>query len=91
MGAPVDFMLHPSVTKGDEGLSAMVALLRAFLRIGGYALQGNVLDADVLRDAQMHPEAHRNLQIRVSGWNWNFVDMEKEYQDLFIQQAETCV
>ena len=90
MGAPVDFMLHPSVTKGEEGLNAMVALLRAFIRMGGYALQGNVLDADVLRDAQKHPELYKNLQVRVSGWNWNFVDMEKEYQDLFIMQAEAC-
>lgn len=91
MGAPVDFMLHPSATKGEEGLTAMVALLRAFLMMGGYALQGNVLDAEVMREAQKHPEQYKNLQVRVSGWNWNFVDMEKEYQDLFIQQAEACV
>ena len=74
-------MLHPSATKGEEGLSAMVALLRAFLAMGGYALQGNVLDAEVMREAQKHPEQYKNLQVRVSGWNWNFVDMEKEYQD----------
>lgn len=91
MGAPVDFMLHPSATKGEEGLEAMVQLLRAFLRMGGYALQGNVLDAEMLRDAQKRPELYKNLQVRVSGWNWNFVDMEKDYQDLFIRQAEACV
>jgi len=28
--------------------------------------------------------------VRVSGWNWNFVDMEKEYQDIFIMQAEAA-
>lgn len=91
IGAPVDFMLHPSATKGEEGLEAMVQLLRAFCRMGGYALQGNVLDADMLRDAQKRPELYKNLQVRVSGWNWNFVDMSKEYQDIFIMQAEACV
>ena len=90
IGAPVDFMLHPSAAQGEEGLDAMVQLLRTFLRLGGYALQGNVLDADILREAQKHPERYRNLQVRVSGWNWNFVDMSKEYQDVFIQQAEAA-
>ena len=66
----------------------MVELLHAFLRMGGYALQGNVLDADMLRDAQLHPELYKNLQVRVSGWNWPFVEMSREYQDTFIQQAE---
>ena len=69
----------------------MVQLVRAFCRMGGYALQGNVLDAELLRDAQKRPEMYKNLQVRVSGWNWNFVDMTKEYQDIFIQQAEACV
>ena len=88
IGAPIDFMLHPSAVRGEEGLSAMVELLHAFLRMGGYALQGNVLDADMLRDAQLHPELYKNLQVRVSGWNWPFVEMSREYQDTFIQQAE---
>ena len=91
IGAPVDFMLHPTAVKGEDGLEAMVELLRAFNRMGGYSLQGNVLDAAMLRDAQKHPERYKNLQVRVSGWNWNFVDMSKEYQDVFIQQAEACV
>ena len=90
MGAPVDFMLHSSATKGQEGLEAMVQMLRTFCRMGGYALQGNVLDANMLREAQKHPEQYQNLQVRVSGWNWNFVDMDKEYQDIFIQQAEAA-
>jgi len=90
MGAPVDFMLHSSAAKGQEGLEAMVQLLRTFCRLGGYALQGNVLDAQFLRDAQKHPELYQNLQVRVSGWNWNFVDMDKEYQDIFIMQAEAA-
>lgn len=90
MGAPVDFMLHSSVTKGQEGLEAMVQMLRTFCRMGGYALQGNVLDAKTLREAQKHPELYQNLQVRVSGWNWNFVDMDKEYQDIFIMQAEAA-
>jgi pyruvate-formate lyase len=88
IGAPIDFMLHSSATAGEEGLNAMVGLLRTFLKLGGYALQGNVLDAETLKDAQAHPEKYPSLQVRVSGWNWYFINMEKEYQDTFIAQAE---
>jgi len=88
IGAPADFMLHFSATEGEEGLNAMVAMLRTFFKLGGYALQGNVLDAETLKEAQKHPERYRTLQVRVSGWNWYFVDMDKVYQDTFIAQAE---
>ena len=64
-------------------MNAMVGMLRTFMKMGGYALQGNVLDAKTLKDAQKHPEKYPMLQVRVSGWNWCFVDMDKVYQDTF--------
>lgn len=87
-GAPFDYMLHPSVTRGEEGLDAMLGLLRTFMKRGGYGMQGNVCDANTLRDAQKHPENYETLQIRLCGWNWYFNKMEKIYQDEFIRRAE---
>ena len=66
----------------------MLGLLRAFMKRGGYGYQGNVLDASVLRDAQVHPEKYPNLQVRISGWSWFFTQMEKNFQDEFIRRAE---
>ena len=81
-------MLHPSAVKGDDGLDAMLGLLRTFMKRGGYSFQGNVQDAKILRDAQIHPEKYPNLQVRISGWSWFFTQMEKQYQDEFIRRAE---
>lgn len=87
-GCPFDYMLHPSAVKGEDGLNAMLGLLRTFMKRGGYGYQGNVQDAAVLRDAQEHPEKYPNLQVRISGWSWFFTQMEKKFQDEFIRRAE---
>jgi formate C-acetyltransferase len=32
-------------------------------------------------DAQLHPENHRQLVVRIWGWSAYFVELDKEYQD----------
>ena len=87
-GCPFDYVLHASAVRGEDGLSAMLGLMRTFMKRGGYAYQGNVLDASTLRDAQAHPEKYPNLQVRISGWSWYFTQMAKNFQDEFIKRAE---
>ncbi len=87
-GCPFDYMLHPSAVKGADGLDAMLGLLRTFMKRGGYGFQGNVQDAQTLKDAQLHPENYQNLQVRISGWSWFFTQMEKNFQDEFIHRAQ---
>ena len=83
-GAVLDLMLHPTAVHRDDGLDAMVALIRTFFDQGGYALQFNVFDVETLRDAQRHPERHASLQIRVTGWSVYFHSLSKFEQDQFI-------
>jgi pyruvate formate-lyase/glycerol dehydratase family glycyl radical enzyme len=83
-GAVLDVMLHPSATRGEEGLEALVALVKTFFAQGGYALQFNVVDAETLRAAQRHPEQYATLQIRVTGWSVYFVTLPRDEQDMFI-------
>jgi formate C-acetyltransferase len=58
---------------------------------GGFAMHINVFDADTLRDAQANPEKYEDLQIRVSGWNVLWNNINKEEQDGFIHQAEGLI
>ena len=83
-GAVLDVTLHPTAVKGDEGLDAFVSLIEAFFSQGGYALQFNIFDANMLRDAQRHPERYASLQIRVTGWSVYFHSLSKFEQDQFI-------
>ena len=90
-GTCLDLMLHPSSTKGEEGIKILVSLIRRFIAQGGSGLQFNIFDANVLKDAQKHPEKYENLQVRVCGWNAKFNDLEPAAQDTFIRQAEKLI
>ena len=58
---------------------------------GGHQLQINAINRDRLKDAQLHPEAHRNLIVRVWGWSGYFIELDKPYQDQIIQRVEMAV
>ena len=86
-GTVLDLMLHPSVAAGAAGRQTMRALIESHFAQGGMALQFNIFDADLLREAQRHPERFANLQVRLCGWNVRFVDLAPEEQELFITKA----
>ena len=87
-GAALDIRLLPSSVEGEDGLQALIALLRGFVTLGGFFMQPDVADAALLRDAQEHPEDYPTLSVRVSGWNARFVTLNKEWQDMVIAQNE---
>ncbi len=84
---PLDVMLHPATVQGEEGLAAMRALLRSYIKGHGYSIHFNIFDASVLEDAQKHPEKYTGLQVRVCGWNVRFNDLCKKEQDMYIERA----
>ncbi len=83
-GAVLDVTLHPSAVAGEEGLEALVSLIKTFFAQGGYALQFNVFDVETLKDAQRNPEQYAALQVRVTGWSVYFNSMSKLEQDNYI-------
>lgn len=87
-GSVLDVVLHPSAVKGDSGLEAFYGILVTYMKKGGFAMHGNVFDAQHLKEAQKYPEKYKTLQVRVCGWNAYFVNLTKAEQDAFIKQAE---
>ena len=51
-------------------------------------IQFNVVDSEVLRDAQEHPEFYTDLQIRVAGYSAFWIDLPKQTQDTIISRCE---
>jgi len=83
-GASHTMSFSPSLLRQPEQRQKLMALLRAYGKIGGTCLQINVIDADTLREAQKHPDDYRNLLVRVTGYNAYFVGLGKEIQDEII-------
>jgi pyruvate-formate lyase len=66
----------------------MKSLLDVYCNGGGMSLQFNVFRAETLRDAQIHPEKYKNLQVRVCGWNVLWNNLSRAEQNAYILRAE---
>ena len=73
------------------GLGALTALMRSFVHLGGIFMQIDVVDSDLLRDAQAHPEKYANLSVRISGWSARFATLSREWQNMIIERTEQHV
>ena len=83
-GTQLNMKLEPSILEGQRGISHMMNLLKTLCTLDVYHVQFNVVDREVLIDAQKHPENHRGLLIRVAGYTAFYVELGKEVQDEII-------
>ena len=90
-GGPLSMELHDSVFRDEEGVRKVAQLVMAFIKLGGHQLQLNSVNRDVLLDAQAHPEAHRDLIVRVWGWSGYFIELDQQYQEHIIRRTEFLV
>ncbi len=87
-GTALDLKILPSSVQGESGIHALVGLMRTFVDLGGIFMQTDVVDGNLLRDAQAHPDQYPNLSVRISGWSARFATLTKEWQDMIIVRTE---
>jgi formate C-acetyltransferase len=83
-GASHTITFSPAFMRDAAHKEKFRAFLRGYTENGGSALQINILDAGMLRDAQKNPDNYRNLLVRVTGYNAYFVTVGRELQDEII-------
>ncbi len=72
----------------DENIPYFADVLLGGAEKGLSNVQFNIVSAETLRDAQLHPEKHRNLAVRVSGFSQKFHLLSRELQDHIIQRTK---
>jgi len=87
-GTLLNMKLSPAVLEGEEGIAKFADLIRTYFRLGGHHLQFNVVSADMLREAQAHPDEHRDLLVRVAGYSDYFCALSRPLQDEIIARTE---
>jgi len=79
--------MPPDSVAGADGINRLMKLIRTYFEQGGSHVMVNVVDAETLRDAQDHPEKHRDLMVRISGLSAYFVTLPSHLQDDIIQRT----
>ncbi len=87
-GTLLNLKFTPQVLEGEAGLRLLGALVRGYFALDAHHVQFNVVSAETLRRAQVHPEAHRDLIVRVAGYSDYFCDIARDLQDEIIRRTE---
>ena len=88
----MNMKLPPDQLKTRKGRDAVLNVARTLFNNGGYHIQFNVLDTELLRDAQKHPEKYRDLVVRVAGFSAFFTQLHVGVQNEVIERTlQRCV
>ncbi len=86
-GTIFNLKMHPTALEGPERLRKFASLIRTFFQLKGFQVQFNIVSAEMLRDAQLHPENYRNLVVKIAGYSALFSSLDRKLQDQLIQRT----
>jgi formate C-acetyltransferase len=87
-GNPLLLSLASADVGGCAGRGRVASLVEGYFQRGGFQVHFNTVSATALREAKAHPEAHRGLLVRVSGFSARFTDLAERWQDALIERTE---
>ena len=91
-GVLLNQKMTPSMLESRENRQKLEMMLGAFFnRLHGYHVQYNIVSRDTLIDAQVHPEAHKDLIVRVAGYSAFFNVLSRATQDDIIGRTEQTI
>lgn len=90
-GGPLTMEFASSMFEGEESVEKIAMLVKAYIDMGGHQLQLNAVNTKLMEDAQLHPERHRQLVVRIWGWSAYFVELDKAYQDHVMKRQQYTV
>ncbi len=88
-GVLLNQKVTPQMLASEENKQKLKMMIRTFFnRLKGYHVQYNVVSKETLIDAQIHPEKHKDLIVRVAGYSAFFNVLSKATQDDIIGRTE---
>ena len=91
-GVLLNQKMTPTMLATEENKQKLEMLIAAFFnRLHGYHVQYNIVSKQTLLDAQVHPEKHKDLIVRVAGYSAFFNVLSKATQDDIIGRTEQAL
>lgn len=88
-GVLLNQKVTPQMLASEENKQKLKMMIRTFFnRLKGYHVQYNVVSKETLIDAQIHPEKHKDLIVRVAGYSAFFNVLSRATQDDIIGRTE---
>ena len=88
-GVLLNQKVTPAMLDKPRDRQKLLLLLRTFFNtLHGFHVQYNVVSRETLLDAQIHPERHRDLIVRVAGYSAFFNVLSRQTQDDIIARTE---
>ena len=75
-------------TLGKDSLNIMQGLIKAYMLRGGFEMQINVTDKELLEKARQNPEEYRDLVVRIGGYSDYFTKLSPQMQQEVILRTE---
>ena len=75
-------------TFSEASMEKLIAIVKTYLRRGGFELQINVVDRETLLSAKENPEAHRDLVVRIGGYSDYFVKLTPTMQEEVLARTQ---
>ncbi len=88
-GVLLNQKVNPQMLRTEEDKMKLIMLIRTFFnKLKGFHVQYNVVSRETLRDAQINPDKHRDLIVRVAGYSAFFNVLSRKTQDDIIERTE---
>jgi len=86
-GTLLNQKFSPELLEGQAGIDNLAHLVRTYFKLGGHHIQFNVIQSEILREAQAHPDQYRDLIVRVAGYSDYFCDLSEALQNEIIART----
>lgn len=87
-GSVFNMRINPSALKDETRVRKFASMLKTYCKRGGCHAQFNIVDGQMLREAQREPDKYRDLVVRVATYSAVFIELSKQLQDDIIERTE---
>jgi len=87
-GLAFNMKFSRSLFRAPEAVERLRDLILTFLRRGGFEVQVNTVDREVLKAARENPEAYRDLVVRIGGYTDYFTRLSPEMQEEVMMRTQ---